>query len=112
MKTDYQGALQQIRKPHPVWLLHGDEPLLSQQILAELRTHWQQHGVERQRIDLGSAADWRDAFDELDSLSLFASQTTHEVHCNHNTEKKKKKILERLIQQPNDKQLLIVMPFQ
>ena len=116
MKTDYQGALQQIkqqiRKPHPVWLLHGDEPLLSQQILTELRKHWQQHGVERQRIDLGSAADWRDAFNELDSLSLFASQTAVEVHGNHKPDAATLLLLERFIQQSNDNQLVIVMPKQ
>ena len=116
MKTDYQGALQQIkqqiRKPHPVWLLHGDEPLLSQQILTELRKHWQQHGVERQRIDLGSTADWRDAFNELDSLSLFASQTAVEVHGNHKPDAATLLLLERFIQQSNDNQLVIVMPKQ
>ena len=112
MKTDYQGALQQIAKSPPVWLLHGNEPLLSQQILTELRKHWQQQGVERQRINLGSAADWRDAFSELNSLSLFSSQTAVEVHGSHKPDATTLLLLERFIQQSNDNQLVIVMPKQ
>ena len=74
MKLDYAQALKRIDQIQGVWLMHGGEPLLEQNLLQDLRQHWQKHGIERQRFDLQNVNDWKQIFSALNSLSLFSTQ--------------------------------------
>ncbi len=112
MKTDYRGALSKLSQAKGFWLLHGDEPLLSQHLLDQMHQHWNSQGIERQRIDLGSASDWREALGALDNLSLFASQLVVEVHGNHKPDPSTLKLLEAFAHDPAGNMLVAVMPKQ
>jgi len=112
MKMDYRTALTRMPKGSGLWLLHGDEPLLSQHLLDQMRKHWHTQGIERQRIDLGNASDWRDALAALDNLSLFASQMVIEVHGNHKPDASTLKRLEAFTRDAAGNMLVAVMPKQ
>ncbi len=110
MKADYRSASKRIANAQGVWLIHGDEPLLAQSLLEQLRQHWQRQGIERQRIDITSASEWREALSQLDNLSLFASQMALEIHTSHKPDNAGLQALERFIQMPGDNLLMIIMP--
>ncbi len=114
MKLDYLQALKRIQTSQGAWLLHGDEPLLQQNLLDALRQHWQQQGIERQRLDLSNASDWKNVFNELNSLSLFASQLAVEVHGNIKPDAAGLKQLKNYLQhgESNSNLLIVVMPKQ
>jgi DNA polymerase-3 subunit delta len=112
MKLDYRGALKRLPKTVGVWLMHGNEALLEQNLLKNWRDYWQQAGIERQRFDLNSVNDWRDVFNALNSLSLFASQLAIEVHGNIKPDQYGLEQLITFLQSPADNMLLIVMPKQ
>lgn len=112
MKLDYRGALKRLPQTVGVWLLHGNEALLEQNLLKTWRDHWQHAGIERQRFDLNSVNDWRDVFNALNSLSLFSSQLAIEVHGNIKPDQSGLDQLIRFLQSPADNMLLIVMPKQ
>ncbi|MDU6102345.1 MAG: hypothetical protein E6657_16510, partial [Acinetobacter sp.] len=75
MKIDYLQALKRIPEARGAWILHGQEPLLEQNLLDAFRKSWQQQEVERQRYDISSVSDWKNVFNALNSLSLFSQ------HC-------------------------------
>lgn len=112
MKLDYRGTLK--RMPHTVgaWLLHGNEPLLEQNLLQRWRRHWEEAGIERQRFDINTVNDWRDVFNALNSLSLFSSQLAIEVHGNIKPDQAGLDQLKSFIQSPADNLLLMIMPLQ
>lgn len=112
MKLDYFQALKRIEQARGVWLLHGQEALLEQNLLDAFRHYWREHGIERQRFDLNSAQDWKQVFQALNSLSLFSSQLAVEVHGNIKPDAQGLKLLQAYLQQANDHFLLIVMPKQ
>ena len=112
MKLDYQQALKRVGSAQGVWLLHGAEPLLEQNIIAALRADWQAKLIERQRFDLQNSADWKQVFSALNSLSLFASQLAIEVYGNVKPDAQGLKQLKSFIVNPQDNQLLIVLPKQ
>lgn len=112
MKLDYRGAIKRLPKTVGVWLMHGNEALLEQNLLKNWRDYWQQAGIERQRFDLNSVNDWRDVFNALNSLSLFASQLAIEVHGNIKPDQYGLDQLTAFLQSPADNMLLIVMPKQ
>ena len=49
MKLDYVQALKRIHEARGAWIMHGQEPLLEQNLLDAFRKSWQQQEVERQR---------------------------------------------------------------
>jgi DNA polymerase-3 subunit delta len=112
MKADYSNASKRIKDAKGVWLLHGDEPLLAQSLLDQCRQHWRQLDIERQRVDITSASDWREALGLLDNLSLFASTMALEIHGHHKPDAAGMLAMERFIQSPGDNLLLINMPKQ
>lgn len=112
MKIDYLQALKHTQQAKGVWLLHGDEPLLEQNLLDALRQDWQIHQVERQRFDLSSVSDWKLVFNALDSLSLFSQQLAVEVHGNIKPDKSAVELLKHFIQHNQDNLLVIVLPKQ
>ena len=114
MKLDYLQALKRIDSARGAWVLHGQEPLLEQNLLDAFRQHWQRQGIERQRYDLANVGDWKTVFSALNSLSLFATQLAIEVHGNIKPDASALKQLESYLLQgdSNGNLLLIVMPKQ
>ncbi|MGN9713209.1 DNA polymerase III subunit delta [Acinetobacter variabilis] len=112
MKLDYLQALKRVNEARGAWVLHGQEPLLEQNLVDAFRSSWQSREVERQRYDISSASDWKNVFNALNSLSLFSSQLAIEVHGNIKPDASGLKLLKSYLQQDNDNLLLVVMPKQ
>lgn len=112
MKLDYVQALKRITKARGAWIIHGQEPLLEQNLLDGFRKSWQQHEVERQRYDISSVNDWKNVFNALNSLSLFSQQLAIEVHGNIKPDANGLRLLKNYIQQNEHNLLLIVLPKQ
>ena len=112
MKLDYLQALKRVSDARGAWVLHGQEPLLEQNLMDVFRASWQQREVERQRYDVSSVSDWKNVFNALNSLSLFSTQLAVEVHGNIKPDASGIKLLRSYLQQDSDNLLLIVMPKQ
>lgn len=112
MKIDYQQALKRINQVNGVWLMHGAEPLLEQNLLTQLRQYWQNQDIERQRFELQNVNDWKQIFSALNSLSLFSQQLAIEVHGNIKPDAQGLKQLKAFIQDPQNNSLVIVFPKQ
>ncbi|MGQ8975870.1 DNA polymerase III subunit delta [Acinetobacter schindleri] len=112
MKLDYLQALKRVSDARGAWVLHGQEPLLEQNLMDAFRASWQQREVERQRYDVSSVSDWKNVFNALNSLSLFSTQLAVEVHGNIKPDVSGIKLLKSYLQQDSDNLLLIIMPKQ
>ncbi|MCU4310648.1 DNA polymerase III subunit delta [Acinetobacter variabilis] len=112
MKLDYLQALKRVNEARGAWVLHGQEPLLEQNLVDAFRSSWKGREVERQRYDISSASDWKNVFNALNSLSLFSSQLAIEVHGNIKPDASGLKLLKNYLQQDSDNLLLVVMPKQ
>lgn len=112
MKLDYLQALKRVSDARGAWVLHGQEPLLEQNLMDAFRASWQQREVERQRYDVSSVSDWKNVFNALNSLSLFSTQLAVEVHGNIKPDASGIKLLKNYLQQDSDNLLLIIMPKQ
>lgn len=112
MKIDYLQALKRVDGARGVWVLHGQEPLLEQNLLDALRKSWLKHEVERQRHDLNSVSDWKNVFNALNSLSLFSQNLGIEAHGNIKPDANGLKLLKQYIQHNEHNLLVIVMPKQ
>ncbi|WP_180089892.1 DNA polymerase III subunit delta [Acinetobacter sp. YH12219] len=112
MKLDYLQALKRVDEAQGAWVLHGQEPLLEQNLLDAFRKSWNTREVERQRYDISSAADWKNVFNALNSLSLFSSQLAIEAHGSIKPDANGLKLLKSYLQQNESNLLLVVMPKQ
>lgn len=112
MKLDYLQALKRVAEARGAWILHGQEPLLEQNLLDAFRHSWQQQEIERQRYDIASVSDWKNVFNALNSLSLFSQQLAIEVHGNIKPDANGIKQLKSYLQQNEHNLLLVVMPKQ
>lgn len=112
MKIDYLQALKRVDTAQGAWLMHGQEPLLEQNLLQAFREHWEQNGIERQRFELNGVNDWKQVFAALNSLSLFSSQLAIEVHGNIKPDVSGIKQLKQYLQQEQNNLLVVVMPKQ
>jgi len=112
MKLDYLQALKRVNEARGAWVLHGQEPLLEQNLVDAFRSSWQSREVERQRYDISSASDWKNVFNALNTMSLFSSQLAIEVHGNIKPDASGIKLLKNYLQQDSDNLLLVVMPKQ
>lgn len=112
MKLDYLQALKRIGDARGAWILHGQEPLLEQNLLDAFRKSWQQQEIERQRYDIGNIHDWKNVFNALNSLSLFSQQLAIEVHGNIKPDANGLKQLKNYLQHNESNLLLIVLPKQ
>lgn len=112
MKLDYLQALKRITEARGAWVLHGQEPLLEQNLMDAFRAHWQSQDIERQRYDISSVSDWKTVFNALNSLSLFSTQLAIEVHGNIKPDAAGLKLLKSYLQQDSDNLLVVVMPKQ
>ncbi|KAB0627555.1 DNA polymerase III subunit delta [Acinetobacter gandensis] len=112
MKLDYLQALKRVDDAQGAWVLHGQEPLLEQNLLDAFRKSWNSREVERQRYDISSASDWKNVFNALNSLSLFSNQLAIEAHGNIKPDASALKLLKSYLQHNESNLLLIVMPKQ
>ncbi|MFT4020305.1 MAG: DNA polymerase III subunit delta [Acinetobacter sp.] len=112
MKIDYLQAMKRVTDAQGAWVIHGQEPLLEQNLLDALRKHWQNAGIERQRYDIQNANDWKNVFHALNSLSLFSQQLAIEAHGNIKPDAAGLKLLKAYLQNNEQNLLLIVMPKQ
>lgn len=112
MKLDYLQALKRIDQAHGAWVLHGQEPLLEQNLLDAFRRYWLSHDIERQRYEIHSVSDWKMIFNALNSLSLFSNQLAIEAHGNIKPDANGLKELKHYLQHNEHNLLLIIMPKQ
>ena len=112
MKLDYVQALKRVHEARGAWIMHGQEPLLEQNLLDAFRKSWQQQEVERQRYDISNVGDWKNVFNALNSLSLFSNQLAIEVHGNIKPDANTLKLLKSYLQHNEHNLLLIVLPKQ
>ena len=70
-----------------LWLMHGEEDLLSQWLIEKLSPRWREHGMSIARMDLTSTKSWQEVLAELNSLSLFEDNKAIIVHGNHKPDK-------------------------
>ena len=112
MKLDYLQALKRVNEARGAWVLHGQEPLLEQNLLDAFRQSWIINHVERERYDIQSVADWKNVFNALNSLSLFSQNLAVEVHGNIKPDANALKLLKHYIQHNEHNLLLIIMPKQ
>ena len=112
MKLDYIQALKRVDEACGAWILHGQEPLLEQNVLDAFRHHWKQHEIERQRFDINNVNEWKNVFNALNSLSLFSNQLAIEVHGNIKPDAQALKQLKSYLQHNEQNLLLIVLPKQ
>lgn len=112
MKLDYLQALKRTQDARGVWVMHGQEPLLEQNLIDSFRKIWQSNDIERQRYDLQSVHDWKTVFNALNSLSLFSNRLAIEVHGNIKPDAHSLKLLKSYLQQESDNLLLVIMPKQ
>ncbi|OTG79319.1 DNA polymerase III subunit delta [Acinetobacter sp. ANC 5054] len=112
MKLDYLQALKRVDEAQGAWVLHGQEPLLEQNLLDAFRKSWNAREIERQRYDISSVADWKNVFNALNSLSLFSSQLAIEAHGSIKPDANGLKLLKSYLQNNESNLLLVVMPKQ
>lgn len=112
MKIDYLQALKRIDEARGAWILHGQEPLLEQNLIDAFRQSWLKQDIERQRYDIGSVSDWKTVFNALNSLSLFSQHLAVEVHGNIKPDASTLKLLKSYIQHNEHNLLVIIMPKQ
>ena len=112
MKIDYLQALKRVDEARGAWILHGQEPLLEQNLIDAFRQSWAKLDIERQRYDISSVSDWKNVFNALNSLSLFSQNLAVEVHGNIKPDANTLKLLKSYIQHNEHNLLVIIMPKQ
>lgn len=112
MKIDYLQALKRVDEARGAWILHGQEPLLEQNLIDTFRQSWTKLDIERQRYDISSVSDWKNVFNALNSLSLFSQNLAVEVHGNIKPDANTLKLLKSYIQHNEHNLLVIIMPKQ
>ena len=112
MKIDYLQALKRVDEARGAWILHGQEPLLEQNLIDAFRQSWTKLDIERQRYDISSVSDWKNVFNALNSLSLFSQNLAVEVHGNIKPDANTLKLLKSYIQHNEHNLLVIIMPKQ
>ncbi|WP_338559781.1 DNA polymerase III subunit delta [Acinetobacter sp. KS-LM10] len=112
MKLDYLQALKRVDQARGAWILHGQEPLLEQNLIDAFRENWTQHQIERERYDINNVGDWKNVFNALNSLSLFSQNLAIEVHGNIKPDANTLKLLKNYIQHNEHNLLVIIMPKQ
>ena len=87
LQTHLQRALQNNQLPS-VFVISGDEPLLSQEAADAIRATARELGYnERETFDIDARFDWNPVFNQTSSLSLFGDKKILELHipkgCRH-----------------------------
>ena len=80
LQTQLQRALQDNQLPS-VFVISGDEPLLSQEAADAIRATARKLGYsERETFDIDARFDWNPVFNQTNSLSLFGDKKILELH--------------------------------
>ena len=105
-----QKGLQAKQLP-PIFVVSGDEPLLSQEATDDIRSAARQLGFnERETFDIDGRFDWNHVFNETNSLSLFADKKILELRItNGKPGDKGSKALCELCENLNDTNLILVV---
>lgn len=70
-----------------LWLAQGDEPLLQQWLIDDLRRHWLAEARSIKRFELVSAKSWHEVMSELGTQSLFDDASALIVTGSHKPDK-------------------------
>ena len=110
LKSHLQKSLQ-TKKLSPIFIVSGDEPLLSQEAADAVRsTARQLEFTERETFDIDARFDWNLVFNETNSLSLFSDKKILELRItNGKPGDKGSKALCELCENPNDSNLILVI---
>jgi DNA polymerase-3 subunit delta len=110
MKCDPRQLARQLKTPAPVYVIHGDEPLLVQESLDLLRAFARKHGYsERDRHDVAKGDEWETALRSCDTLSLFAERKVLELHGSGKPDAVASKAVDAFLKQPPDDILLVIV---
>ena len=110
LKSYLQKSLQ-TKQLSPIFIISGDEPLLSQEAADAVRsTARQLEFTERETFDIDARFDWNLVFNETNSLSLFSDKKILELRItNGKPGDKGSKALCELCENPNDSNLILVI---
>jgi DNA polymerase-3 subunit delta len=110
LKSHLQKSLQ-TKKLSPIFIVSGDEPLLSQEAADAVRSAARQlEFTERETFDIDARFDWNLVFNETNSLSLFSDKKILELRItNGKPGDKGSKALCELCENPNDSNLILVI---
>ena len=110
LKSYLQKSLQN-KKLSPIFIISGDEPLLSQEAADAVRsTARQLEFTERETFDIDARFDWNLVFNETNSLSLFSDKKILELRITSGKPGDKgSKALCELCENLNDSNLILVI---
>ena len=110
LKSHLQKCLQ-TKQLSPIFVISGDEALLSQETADSIRnTARQLEFTEREIFDIDARFDWNLVFNEINALSLFADKKILELRiANGKPGDKGSKALCELCENPSDGNLIIVI---
>ncbi|MFL2499342.1 MAG: DNA polymerase III subunit delta [Porticoccaceae bacterium] len=110
LKSYLQKSLQ-TKQLSPIFIISGDEPLLSQEAADAVRsTARKLEFTERETFDIDARFDWNLVFNETNSLSLFSDKKILELRItNGKPGDKGSKALCELCENPNDSNLILVI---
>jgi len=110
LKSHLQNSLQ-TKQLSPIFIISGDEPLLSQEVADSIRsTARQLEYTERETFDVDARFDWNLVFNEASALSLFADKKILELRIiNGKPGDKGSKALCELCENLNDTNLLLII---
>lgn len=110
LKSHLQQCLQS-KQLAPVFIISGDEPLLSQEAADAIRSVARQlEFTERETFDIDARFDWNQVFNETNALSLFAQKKILELRiAGGKPGDKGSKALCEICQNSNDSNLILVI---
>jgi DNA polymerase-3 subunit delta len=110
LKSHLQKSLQ-TKKLSPIFIVSGDEPLLSQEAADAVRSAARQlEFTERETFDIDARFDWNLVFNETNTLSLFSDKKILELRITSGKPGDKgSKALCELCENPNDSNLILVI---
>jgi DNA polymerase-3 subunit delta len=110
LKSYLQKSMQ-TKQLSPIFIISGDEPLLSQEAADTVRSTARiLEFTERETFDIDARFDWNLVFNETNSLSLFSDKKILELRItNGKPGDKGSKALCELCENPNDSNLILVI---
>lgn len=110
LQTHLQNSLQ-AKQLSPIFIISGDEPLLSQEAADDIRSTARQLGFnERETFHVDARFDWNLVFNETNALSLFADKKIIELRiANGKPGDKGSKAICELCDNLNDTNLLLII---
>ncbi|MFT2109912.1 DNA polymerase III subunit delta [Marinomonas sp. 2405UD68-3] len=100
------------KQRYPIYIIAGDEILLSQEAADTIRHHLMQSGEieERLRFIADNQFDWQDVIQETQSLSLFSSCRLFDIQIDKLGEKHTKALTQIASELSNDNIILLTLP--